>query len=84
VKEAYPDDTAFDPKDDYFDPKSDSRNPTWFMVDVKYKSALKNPVTLKAIKAEPKLAEMALVRVGRLSVVPVTPVEWELIVKMGA
>jgi predicted RNA-binding protein with PUA-like domain len=69
VKEAYPD---------------DSRNPTWFMVDVKYKSALKNPVTLKAIKAEPKLAEMALVRVGRLSVVPVTPVEWELIVKMGA
>jgi predicted RNA-binding protein with PUA-like domain len=84
VKEAYPDDTAFDPKDDYYDPKSDPKNPTWFMVNVKYKSAFKNPVTLKAIKAEPKLAQMALVRVGRLSVVPVTPVEWELIVKMGA
>jgi predicted RNA-binding protein with PUA-like domain len=51
---------------------------------VKYKSAFKNPVTLKAVKAEPKLAQMALIRVGRLSVVPVTPAEWELIVKMGA
>jgi predicted RNA-binding protein with PUA-like domain len=84
VKEAYPDHTAFDPKDEYYDEKSDPKNPTWYMVDVKYKSTLKNPVTLKAIKAEPRLAQMALIRVGRLSVVPVTAAEWELILKMGA
>ena len=84
VKEAYPDHTAFDANDDYYDPKSDPTNPTWFMVDVKYKSAFKQPVTLKAIKAEPTLAQMALIRVGRLSVVPVTSGEWELINQMGA
>ena len=45
---------------------------------------LARPVTLAAIKARPELAEMALVRVGRLSVTPVTPVEWETIVAMGS
>ena len=38
---------------------------------------------LDAIKAAPALAEMALVRVGRLSVVPVTPAEWQTILTMG-
>jgi predicted RNA-binding protein with PUA-like domain len=40
-------------------------------------------VSLDAIKAAPALAEMALVRVGRLSVVPVTPAEWQTILTMG-
>ncbi|MDU1668555.1 MAG: EVE domain-containing protein, partial [Bradyrhizobium sp.] len=43
----------------------------------------KTPVTLAAIKAEPKLAEMALVKQSRLSVQPVTPEEWKLVCKMG-
>ncbi len=41
------------------------------------------PVTLKAIKAEPKLANMALVKLSRLSVQPVTAAEWALVCKMG-
>lgn len=41
------------------------------------------PVTLKAIKGEPKLADMALVRLSRLSVQPVTAAEWALVCKMG-
>lgn len=41
------------------------------------------PVTLKAIKAEPKLAEMALVKQMRLSVQPVTAAQWKLVCKMG-
>lgn len=41
------------------------------------------PVTLKAIKAEPKLADMALVKQSRLSVQPVTAAEWALVCKMG-
>jgi predicted RNA-binding protein with PUA-like domain len=41
------------------------------------------PVTLKAIKAEPKLAAMELIRQSRLSVAPVRPEEWALVLKMG-
>jgi predicted RNA-binding protein with PUA-like domain len=54
------------------------------MVDLKAVSRLARPVTLAEIKARPELAEMALVRVGRLSVTPVTPAEWETIVAMGS
>ncbi len=41
------------------------------------------PVTLKAIKAEPRLADMALVKLSRLSVQPVTSAQWKLICQMG-
>jgi len=44
---------------------------------------LKTPVTLAAIKAEPRLAKLALVRQGRLSVSPVAAEEWRLLCKMG-
>jgi len=53
------------------------------MVDVAPREPLKTPVTLAAIKAEPKLAKLALVRQGRLSVSPVGAEEWRLICKMG-
>ncbi|TAH66710.1 MAG: EVE domain-containing protein [Rhodopseudomonas palustris] len=52
-------------------------------VDLKAVQPLKNPVTLAAIKAEPKLAEMALLKQSRLSVQPVTDAEWRLICEMG-
>ena len=84
AKEAYPDPTAFDPKHDQFDPNSDAKDPTWFMVDLRAVEPLTHPVTLSAIKARPELAQMALVRIGRLSVSPVTPAEWETICAMGA
>lgn len=45
---------------------------------------LKTPVTLKAMKAEPALAGMAMFRQFRLSVCPVSPDEWQAILKMGA
>ena len=41
------------------------------------------PPTLADIKANPKLSEMALVRLGRLSVQPVTPAEWKEVCRMG-
>jgi predicted RNA-binding protein with PUA-like domain len=53
------------------------------MVDVKPVAPLKTPVTLAAIKAEPKLAELQLVRQGRLSVSSVDAASWKLICKMG-
>jgi predicted RNA-binding protein with PUA-like domain len=53
------------------------------MVDVKPLKPAKTPVTLAAIKAEPKLKAMALLRQGRLSVVPVSDAEWKLLCKMA-
>jgi len=52
-------------------------------VDVKAKEAFAKPVTLAAIKAEPKLAEMVLVKNSRLSVQPVTDAEWAIVCGMG-
>ncbi len=53
------------------------------MVDVKPVTAMMTPVTLAAIKAEPKLQDLALVRQSRLSVSPVSAADWKLICKMG-
>jgi len=53
------------------------------MVDVKAVAPVKSPVTLADIKAEPALAEFALVRQSRLSVVPVAAAEWKLLCKMA-
>ncbi|MDE3015725.1 MAG: EVE domain-containing protein [Pseudomonadota bacterium] len=52
-------------------------------VDVKAGSALKTPVTLAAVKANPKLSKMSLVTSARLSVQPVTAAEWEIVCGMG-
>ncbi|MFN9099565.1 MAG: EVE domain-containing protein [Gemmatimonadaceae bacterium] len=83
VREGYPDHTAFDSTHPYFDADSDPATPTWYMVDVKAVQTLPRPVTLPAIKADPALAEMALIKVGRLSVVPVTAAEWQHLCALG-
>ena len=64
------------------DPTADKGEP-WVVVDVKALEPLPQPVTLEAIKKEPKLKDMALVKLSRLSVGPVTADEWKLICKMG-
>ncbi len=83
VKEGYPDSSAFDAKSDYYDAASDRAHPTWFMVDVRAVEKLKRPVTLAEIKANTALANMALVRVSRLAVVPVTDAEWDTVMEMS-
>jgi predicted RNA-binding protein with PUA-like domain len=83
AREAYPDPTALDPADPHYDPKSNPDAPTWFMVDVRAIEPLPRPVSLDEIKKNKALASMALVRLGRLSVQPVTPKEWETILKMA-
>ena len=69
VKEAYPDPTTDDDR--------------WLVVDVVAVEPVPAPITLAAIKAEPKLAEMKLVKNARLSVQPVTAAEWKQVCKMG-
>ena len=66
----------------YPDPTAKPGEP-WVVVDVKAVTPLPKPVTLDAIKAEPKLKAMMLVNNTRLSVQPVTADDWKLVCKMG-
>lgn len=64
-------------------PDPSDKTGTFGMADVRAERALKTPVGLTAIKAEPRLKDMVLVNNSRLSVQPVTDAEWKLICKMG-
>jgi predicted RNA-binding protein with PUA-like domain len=64
-------------------PDSTDETGKFGMVDVKAGTALKTPVTLAAIKAEPKLKNLLLIRHTRLSVVPIDEPSWRLICAMG-
>ena len=65
----------------YPDPTDESGK--FGMVDVKAVKPMPAPVTLAAVKAEPKLKDMMLVVSSRLSVQPVTEAEWDLVCRMG-
>ena len=67
-------------REHYPDPTAKPGEP-WVVVDVAAREALPKPVTLQAIKAE--LKDMALIKLSRLSVQPVTADEWALIRRMG-
>jgi predicted RNA-binding protein with PUA-like domain len=69
-------------RESYPDPTAKPGEP-WVVVDVKAVTPLKTPVTLAAIRAEPRLKDMALVKLSRLSVQPVTPAEWKIVCQMG-
>ena len=83
AKEGYPDFTAFDPDDKHYDPKSDPAKPRWIMVDVKYVKTLSRTISLKELKAQTQLADLALLRRGnRLSIMPISKAEWEFILAL--
>ena len=68
-------------KEHYPDPTDESAK--FVCVDIKADMPLTIPVTLAAIKADPRFAEMALLKYSRLSVQPVTDAEWKMIRKLG-
>lgn len=68
-------------KEHYQDPTT--TEDAWVCVDVAYEKALAKPVSLKQVKAHKKLANMALVRLSRLSVQPVTDEEWDTVLEMA-
>jgi predicted RNA-binding protein with PUA-like domain len=68
-------------KEAYQDPTTDEE--AWVVVDLKPQKRLRKPVSLVQIKAENRLAEMALVRLGRLSVQPVTEKEWKVVMEFA-
>jgi predicted RNA-binding protein with PUA-like domain len=65
------------------DPHPDAKDEAWVAVRVKPVEAVDPPVTLKAMKAEPKLAGMIMIRQSRLSVSPVTPEEWKAVLALS-
>jgi predicted RNA-binding protein with PUA-like domain len=69
-------------REHYPDPTAKPGEP-WVAVDIVAREQLPKPVTLDAIKAEPKLKDMALLKISRLSTGPVTASEWKVICKMG-
>ena len=84
VKTAYPDQTAFDPRDKHYDPKSRPDKPLWDMVDIKLVRVFPRPVGLDRLRQEPGLKRMELLRKGsRLSVQPVRPEEWRIVLKLA-
>ena len=65
----------------YPDPKK--QDPKLVVVDLKAGTKLASPVTLATIKADPVFKDLALVRMGRLSVVPATTAHWQRLLRLG-
>ncbi len=66
-------------KEHYQDPTTE--DPAWLVVDFKPVKKLKNSVPLKLVKEDPRLQNMDLIRLGRLSVQTVKPDEWEIVMQ---
>lgn len=77
VKTAYADPTQFDKNNKHYDPASEPDSPRWSMVDIKYVRKFSRPLTLDRLRKEARLKGMVLLQKGsRLSVQPVSPLEW--------
>lgn len=84
VGEAVPDPSAWDPSSPYFDALAKPDEPRWLAVTVGNPQPLPAFVSLAALRAEPRLAGMALLRRGqRLSILPVSDDELSLILEMA-
>jgi len=84
VTAGYPDHTAQDPESDHFDPKSTPEKPIWYMVDIRFDTKFTAPIPLATLRQTPGLEEMLLLRRGmRLSVQPVTPEQFDIIVRLS-
>jgi len=80
ASEPYPDPTQFDKKSEYYDPKSPKDNPRWILRDVRFIKKFKRMIPLAELRETPGLEGMLLLKRGqRLSVMPVTRQEWEII-----
>jgi predicted RNA-binding protein with PUA-like domain len=65
------------------DPHPDPKHTDWVAVRVKPSEPVNPPITLKAMKAEPKLADMVMLRQSRLSVSPVRDAEWKALLALS-
>jgi predicted RNA-binding protein with PUA-like domain len=68
-------------KEAYQDPTT--TEDAWVTIDLKPVKSLKHPVSMKQIKTEQRLKDMALLRISRLSVQPVTEAEWKVVLELS-
>ncbi|MBM2812894.1 MAG: hypothetical protein HW416_3653 [Chloroflexi bacterium] len=84
VRAGYPDHTAWNPTSEHPDPRSTMEKPLWYMVDIAPERKLDRIVTLDEMRLAPELSDMMTLKRGnRFSITPVTPDEFEAIVRMG-
>ena len=75
------DPTQFDPQSPYFDGASKPEAPRWLMVDVQVLRKTRN-LTLPALRADVELQDLLVLKKGsRLSITPVEPTHWDVILK---
>jgi predicted RNA-binding protein with PUA-like domain len=80
ARAAYPDPTQFDRRSTFYDSASTAKAPRWVTVDVKFVRKLARPVSLAQLRADKRLAGLALLQRGnRLSVIPVSDAEWTFV-----
>lgn len=84
AREAYPDPLQFAPESPYFDPKSPADKPRWSAVDLAYVSKAAHILPLSKLKQMAELANSALIKRARLSVMPLSRKEWEAITELGS
>lgn len=83
AREAYPDPTQFDPASDYHDSASTPEKPRWSAVDVRFVDAFPRVITLESLRQQTVLEDWALLQKGsRLSVMPVTPAQWQAVLQL--
>ena len=84
VRTAYPDPSQFNPDSRYYDPKSTESQPRWFSVDIQYQRKF-HPLLARTVLSQVELlADMPLFQKAcRLSIQPVTAVEWQTILHMA-
>ena len=87
VKAAYPDPAQYNPESKYYDPRATPEQPRWFSVDVQFKQRFGRVISLAELKSlgmgrQSPLANMVLLKQGRLSIQPVSASEWKAILKL--
>jgi predicted RNA-binding protein with PUA-like domain len=80
---AYPDHFSWEKGHKYFDPKSSPDDPRWWMVDIEYVDTLPEFISLDQLKTASGLEDMVVTRRSRLSVQPVRPEEYDVVVGLG-
>ncbi len=84
-REAAPDVTALDPESKYFDPKATNEEPRWYCVQVEHVETFAHTISLAQLKETKGLEEMAVLKRGqRLSIMPVTKQEYEIVRRLAA
>jgi len=78
---AYPDHTQFDQRSDYYDPASTTAAPRWWMVELRFVQKFPATLALDELKRMPELSDMLLFSRSRLSVQPVSPEHYAIIVR---